>query len=340
MISRPSALERIAGLVEWLLLAGGLALFVALLAALGPGAVFAHLRTVGWGFGLIISAEILAYAANTLGWWTVFPRDAPAPPFRRLLLARIAGDAANYLTPTATLGGEFVRARMLQGHAALTSVVTSLAVAKLTQTLGLLTFLVVGLLLVLDETRLPPAARGGVLAGLGLFAAILAGLAVIQRRGMFGPVLRLAERWSARRFLASLRAPLERIDAEIARIHTESPARILLSAGAFALGFASGIIESYLILYFLGVPVTLNLALAVEVLGVAVNNLFFLVPMRLGTQEAGKAIVFAILGLDPVQGLAAGVVYRIRELTWALVGLGIFLAHRRRVPSPASAPCA
>ena len=94
----------------------------------------------------------------------------------------------------------------------------------------------------------------------------------------------------------------------------------------FALGYACGVIESYLILWFFDIPASFQLALAIDVLGVAFNNLTFFVPFRVGTQEAGKALVFAMLGLSPTQGLAAGVVCRIRELTWALIGLQV-LAH-------------
>jgi hypothetical protein len=92
----------------------------------------------------------------------------------------------------------------------------------------------------------------------------------------------------------------------MARVHAESTGRVVLSAASFALGFACGIVESYLILWFLGIPVTLELALAVEVLGVAFNNLLFFVPLRAGTQEAGKALVFAVLGLDPCSGVGGG----------------------------------
>ena len=70
----------------------------------------------------------------------------------------------------------------------------------------------------------------------------------------------------------------------------------------------SGIIETYLILLFFGVPVSLELALAIEVFGVALNNLAFFVPLRAGVQEGGKVLVFAMLGLDPAQGLAASVI--------------------------------
>jgi hypothetical protein len=71
------------------------------------------------------------------------------------------------------------------------------------------------------------------------------------------------------------------------------------------------------------------------------NNLTFFVPLRAGTQEAGKALVFAMLGLNPVQGLAAGVICRIRELSWAFVGLAILARSRlsiRSLPGSMEAP--
>jgi hypothetical protein len=58
-----------------------------------------------------------------------------------------------------------------------------------------------------------------------------------------------------------------------------------------------------------------------------------------GTQEGGKVLLFAVLGLDPARGLTVGVVRRIRELTYAGLGLAALgaLAVRRapRVPHPA-----
>jgi glycosyltransferase 2 family protein len=316
----------------------GIILFGVLLTQLGVDKVLANLRMVGWGIVLIIAAEILAFFANTLGWRAAFPSGGRLPSFGQLLLARVAGDAANYLTPTATMGGEFIRVRMLQGQAPVAALVASVMVAKLTQTVGLVAFVTSGLLLVVDDMHLPAGAHWGILGGLTLFAAVLTGLLLMQRRGLLAPALRLADRWPALRFLASLRSSVEQIDAEMARVHRESFGRIVLSSASFALGFACGIIESYLILWFFGIPVSLKLALAVEVLGVALNNVMFFVPLRAGTQEAGKALVFAVLGLDPAQGLAAGVICRIRELTWAFVGLAILARSRLQNQSLPASP--
>jgi uncharacterized membrane protein YbhN (UPF0104 family) len=332
--------ERHLRMAERLMLASGIVLFCFLVARLGADNILANLRMVGWGILLIIAAEILSFLANTLGWRAAFPRQETVPSFGQLLLARIAGDGVNYLTPTATMGGEFVRVRMLQGQAPVASLVASVMVAKLTQTIALLAFVVCGLLIFADDLRLPDGARFGVLGGLSIFAAALAGFLFMQRRGLLMPVLRLAERWRFLRFLAPLRLSIEQIDSEMARVHRESTGRVVLSSASFALAYACGIIESYLILWFFGIPVSLRLAVAVEVLGVLLNNLMFFVPLRAGTQEAGKALVFALLGLNPVQGLAAGVICRIRELVWAFIGLAILARsglHTRSTSLEASA---
>lgn len=200
------------------------------------------------------------------------------PSFGQLLLTRIAGDSINYLTSTANLGGEFFRVRMLQGQTAVAPLVASVIVAKLTQTIGLFAFIGVGLVLVVDDTRIPGSVRWGILGGLLCFAVVLAGLLIMQRRGLLAPALRFTDRWPAVRFLAPLRSCIEQIDAEMARTHRESTGQIVLSSASFAVGYGAGIVESYLILWFFGVPVSLELALSIEILGVMLNNLMFFVP--------------------------------------------------------------
>ena len=49
--------------------------------------------------------------------------------------------------------------------------------------------------------------------------------------------------------------------------------------------------------------------------------MLFFVPAKVGTQEGGKVVLFAALGLNPARGLTVGVVRRIRELVYAGLGL-------------------
>lgn len=324
-------------IAERVFLIGGLALLGFLVRELGAGAVLDNLRLVGWGIVPIILQELVSYVANTLGWYAAFPKPRPAIPFTQLLQARMAGDAVNYVTPTATLGGEFVRTRLLRGRATNTSLVASVAVAKLAQTVGQIAFVVGGLAIVLDDTPLPPSMRHGLLAGLAGFSMLVVGLIFVQRRGMFAPLLRLSERLGLPARAPELMRRLQRLDDEIAQIHANANGAFLVSSASFFVGWCMGVVEIYLILWFLGVPVSVHRALTVEVLSVAIDGMLFFVPAKVGTQEGSKVLIFTLLGLDPAKGLALGIVRRIRELTWASIGL-LILSRRQLSTRPALEP--
>ena len=78
-----------------------------------------------------------------------------------------------------------------------------------------------------------------------------------------------------------------------------------------------------MILAWVGGPVDWQTALALEIGSVLIDGILFFVPAKVGTQEGGKVLLFAMLGLDPARGLTVGVVRRIRELTYAGLGLAV-----------------
>jgi len=325
--------QRALHLAERVFLLIGLILLGVLLHELGVHAVVQNLRLVGWGIIPLILQETLSYGANTLGWLAAFPVPRPRIPFNQLLRARIAGDAVNYLTPTATLGGEFVRTRFLHGQVDGTALVASVAVAKLSQTIGQIAFVVLGLVFVLSATPLPAPVRYSLIIGLAFFSALTAVFLVAQRRGMFTPMLRFAQRLGLLRHTPEFLRRLKHLDAEIARFHGRTRGALVLSSAWFCAGWAAGAIEIYLILWLLGVPVSVHRALTIEVLSVAIDGMLFFVPAKMGTQEAGKVLIFALLGLDPSKGLALGILRRIRELTWALIGM-LLLSRQQLSPRP------
>ncbi len=334
----PSRTARLLRTAERVLLVGGLVLLAVLIRELGAGTVLDNLRLVGWGIVPIVAQEALAYTANTVGWLWAFAPPRPRISFARLFGARLAGDAINYVTPTATIGGEFVRTRLLNGLAPTTSVVASVAVAKLAQTLAQIGFVIVGLVIVLEDTPLPAGVRHGLLAGLALFTLLTLVLLVLQRRGMFAPVVRFAQRVGLQPHAPELLRRLEHLDAEIARFHTSASRALLMSVGGFFVGWMVGVLEIYLILWFLGVEVSVHRALTIEVMSVAIDGMLFFVPGKVGTQEGGKVLIFTALGLDPAKGLALGILRRIRELTWAGIGLLVLSRLQRTRPDPSPAP--
>jgi putative membrane protein len=326
---------------EIALLVAGVVLLVGLVRGVGGATLVANLRLVGSGIVVIVAQEILAVLANTLGWRAVFPRSRPVPPFGRLLAARIAGDAVNYVTPTATLGGELVRARLLRDCASRLDLATAIAVAKLSQTVAQVAFIAAGLTLVFAVTPLSSVVRLGLVAGAAALSALAFAVVLAQRRGMFWPLVRLAARFDRHGRLVDFGQRMRRLDEEIARLHRARRRPFLASCAWFFVGWSLGMFEMALMLWLLDVPVTLERVLAIEVLSLAIEAVLFFVPGKLGTQEGGKVLIFTTLGMDAALGLSVGVLRRIRELAWALLGLVIVVRFQlaesiRTRPAPAS----
>jgi hypothetical protein len=152
-------------------------------------------------------------------------------------------------------------------------------------------------------------------------AAVVAGAAFVRTvgRGFWATMQGALGRVRLARLLPpSWAGPGRDLDAALARL---GPWRAAASLGCFVAGWAVGAAEIYLILYWVGGTVDWQTALALETGSVLLDGMLFFVPAKVGTQEGGKVVLFAALGLSPARGLTVGVVRRIRELTYAGLGL-------------------
>src|SRR5262249_32496523 len=207
---------------------------------------------------------------------------------------------------------------------------------KLGQTAAQLSFVCLGLAVVLPRfTHLSPWVGG--LAGIGV--AVLAGSALVWlvSRGFWAALGGVARRLALARFLPGAWSdPGRQMDLALGRL---GGARVVAVLGCFLGGWAVGALEIYVILAWLGGPVDCRRALALEIGSVFIDGTLFFIPAKVGTQEGGKVLLFAMLGLDPARGLTVGVVRRIRELTYAGLGLAVLgWLTTRTVAGGAGAP--
>jgi hypothetical protein len=299
-----------------LALGGGLLAFT--LWRIGLDGLVHDLRLLGWGLVAILLVESLNVAFNTWGWALAFPRGERPVSARRLLAARLAGDGVNYLTPSATVGGELLRVRLLGRQVPSSLRWASVSAAKLGQSLAQAVFILLGLALVLPRfTR--TSAWVGWLGG-GAAALLVAGAFVwLVGRGLWATAGEVLRGVGLGRLLPATWADAgRRFDATLGRL---GPWRAAASLGCFVLGWAVGAAEIYLILSWVGGAVDWQTALAIETGSVLIDGILFFVPAKVGTQEGGKVVLFAALGLAPARGLTVGVVRRIRELAYAGLGL-------------------
>jgi len=307
-------------------------LLAALVAQNDPAAILASIAELSWRLAIVLCFPVtLVMVFDTLGWRFAFLRDGVA--FRTLVTARLAGEAFNVATPTAALGGEAVKAWLLRGVVPLAASVPSVIVAKTTITIAQGLFLLVGVALAWSSALPDSPLLYGMLWLLAVEAVALAGFVFAQTRGMFA--------WGGR-LLAQLGVPpaggseaLGRIDDVLARFYRGAPLRLALSIGFHLIAWLLGSLETWLILRFLGVEVSLTTATVIEAFGTAIRFATFVIPASLGVLEGGFVATFAALGLGTTPAVAFSLVRRLREAVWVGIGLGAFAFMRPR-PEPAA----
>jgi glycosyltransferase 2 family protein len=312
-------------LLRILLLGLGMAFLGALVAHNDPARILASIEQLSWRLAVLVCfPAVLVIVLDTLGWRFAFLEDRV--PFPTLLWTRLAGEAFNITTPTAALGGEAVKAWLLRGHAPLDESISSVVAAKTTITIAQGLFLLLGIGFAWVLVPWDSALLHGMFWLLVLEILMLAGFVVAQVRGMFGWGHSLLERVGIR--VLGYGETVQRVDAGLARFYRHAPARLLLSIAFHLLAWLLGIVEAYLILRFLGVEVSLATATVIEALGTAVRFATFLIPGSVGVLEGGYVASFVGLGLRSTDAISFGLVRRVREIVWVVVGLVLFTVLR------------
>lgn len=323
--------------VRWqgFFLAMGLLLFAGLIYGVGISAILQVLRRLGWLTPLIAIPYFSSYAVDSMGWWWVLSRcfrpaagnPGPVPPLHRLFAIRAAGEAVNAITPTAYLGGEPLKAWILQRHGI--PLVPGLASVLVSKTALMLTqggFVFLGLLVALHHWRsaipLPMAAAVGLLLGL-LTVVLMIG---VQRRGLFGILLGLSRRWSGREaLLASWEADLLALDVRLREFYGRRIRDFLICCAFHFLGWLVGCLEVYVILWMLGSPVDFLSAFAIEALSGVAKLAAVLVPGSLGVQEGGQVMIFVAFALGAPVAVTFSLLRRGRELLWIGFGFAVLI---------------
>jgi uncharacterized protein (TIRG00374 family) len=319
------------------LLVGGAALFVWLLFRIGPATLAANVRLVGWKLVFVLALGAVTLALDTWGWRFTIPMEHRDVPFRSLAAMRLAGDAVNYVTPSAAVGGELVRIGLLRRFLPVTPAIASVVLLVITQFLSQVVFVAIGAVFCLPRLM---KGRWAALAlvPLAFLLAMLAGLIYLAiRSDGFRRIDRVTRRIGAlRRFADAENA--EALDDAIFGAFRSRPADLALAVACFLGAWGVGVVEAYLILALLRASVSWGTALAIESLSVLIETALFFVPAKMGTQEGGKVAIFLALGLGAAKGFALGFVRRLRELTWAFLGLVSFAAMERTSAGEAGPP--
>lgn len=302
-------------LIVWFL---GMSVLVGLTVWSGADLVGQAIVSAGWANVLVVLARIVAVAAAGAGWWLLFPREL-RPSVSTCMALRFVREATNALLPLAQIGGDFIGARCLalrgvRGTVAAASVIVDVLMQAATQ----LMFAIVGLVLLValggSELVVWPVA-----IGIAIAIAGLGGFFMMQ--GEYGQRL-------VKKLLSLVAGNREwlvfgAIDDLFVRLGTfYSYRRGVMRSFVWHLAvWFIGATEVWVVLLFMGYPVTFEQAVIIESLMHAVRGAAFAVPSAVGAQEGGLIVLCAIFNVPPEAALALSLVKRIPDLVIGVPGL-------------------
>ena len=307
-------------------LAAGIAILAWLVAQTDVAALLGVFPRIGWGFVAILAARAATVAVDAAAWYCLLPR-AGRPGFATVLRLRWIAESINTTLPAAQIGGDVVRARLLQRRVAepargAASVAIDFGLSLFAQIL----FTLLGFVLL---ARLSAAANWWPVV---LSAALVPAFAVLSwellvRRRLLATAARTAERLGQRRLAAALQG----LGAALGLLASSRTA-LAMSLALHVTSFLAHAGELWLTLYLMGVATGPAEATLLESLSLAVRSAAFLIPSGWGAQEASLIALAALTGLSGETALALGLVKRAREFAIGLPGLAAWalVEHRAR----------
>jgi len=318
-------------IVFYLLVAAGAALFTFLLIHQGAPQVMAAFASAGWWIAAVVIYHFaVPLLLDALAWWSLFPKSERLP-LRETFWMRWIGESVSTLVPSASVGGDFVRARLAALHGAPIPTAAASVLADLT--LGVfvqIVFTLLGLALIVTATGHQSFVRPTLIgAVIGVLAII--GFYVVQRLGMFRFIGKMISRLANAGDWHSLVHSGHTLDEAVRKLYARRRGVIgccVWTATSLILG--SG--EIWIALHALGLHAALVNSVILQSMVLAIRSAVFPVPGALGVQEGAYVVVGNLLGIPGDAAFALSLIARVRELMVGIPGLIAWqLIEARRV---------
>ena len=289
--------------------------------------VWANLQKAGYWFPAVILLWLFIYLLNAWSWYVIISDGKSTKvPFGKVYKLTISGFALNYATPVGLMGGEPYRIMELTPYVGGSKATSSVILYVMMHIFSHFCFWLASVVLYI---MVEP-----VNIGMAIMLAVIGGCCLIAiyfffkgyKNGMAMRTLQLMghvpfiKKW-ARRFIVEKKDSLERVDAQIAELHSQRKSTFYLSLGLEFVARIVGCLEVYFILNILTSNVSFISCILIMAFTSLFANLFFFSPMQLGACEGGFALATSGLAISSAFGVYTGLITRVRELIWIIIGV-------------------
>lgn len=315
----------------------GLLIFVVLTIEFGLENILINIQKTGWWLIPIVGIWLFVYLLNSLAWQVVLKPHKGNISFLDIFSISLSGFAINYITPVINLGGEPYKVLALKEKLGTQNAVSSVILYSMLHFLSSFVFWIVAIILVFYSLPLSPKLQIIFSAG---FAAALLGVWFFysrHKKGIFVSLIKIVPRLPFTKSLVeklkTKEDSLTDIDGQITGFYNKSKrdfySSLLLEVTA---RFVSSI-EFIFILRAIGMEISFEEAIYINAFSSLFMNLFFFIPLNLGVREGSLFLIMDILKFSSGIGIYIGLVNRIREFFWILIGLLLIQFRKTSLPS-------
>lgn len=293
--------------------------------------IWENINRTGIWFLPVIGSWLVIYILNALAFRAII-REPQLPEtnmsFWSVLRLTISGYAINYITPFVALGGEPYRILELKPTLGIQKATSSVLLYSLMHMFSHVIFWLASIVLIVAVVPLSDVMLVG--CGILLVVGLVLGYWFINvyKKGFTVSTFRLLEKVPfiknrAREFALKNAENLYEVDEQIRVLYSDRRNAFYVSLFYEFAGRVIGCLEIYFTAHAIGMEMTLAQSLIVSSGSSLFANLIFFFPMQLGTREGGLALALRSVGLPAAQGIFIGVVLRIREIVWIIIGLAL-----------------
>ena len=300
----------------------GILLFCLVVYKVGPGQILNYIKRLSWkSFLVLFGLRIIYWILRTFNWKTVARFFDTRQSYFLLFEARIVANAISYLTPSAMLGGEPIRALMMDG----TSRRKNIATVVLDKTIEIITmsfFTILAVVIAIICIPMPVQYRILFIVFVVLTIFLCLFLWLKQKQGFFIWIFNVLGKIKIRsRFIERNKEKIRDVDGYISDFYRNHKTKIPLIAFLYSLTFLFWVAEIHVTLLFLKAP---GLTLFKSFLVITMGNVALLlptIPASLGVYEITNVGIFALLGWRADIALSMAIIRRILMLLWTGIGL-------------------
>ncbi|PUV24842.1 MULTISPECIES: lysylphosphatidylglycerol synthase transmembrane domain-containing protein [Sphingobacterium] len=308
----------------------GIGTLAYMIRAMGVEEIWTNLEKIGWWFLPVLGSWAVLYWMNAIAFKAII-QEPQLPqtdvPFWKVLQLTVSGYAINYITPFVALGGEPYRIIELKNYVGGSKAGSSVLLYGVMHILSHILFWVVSVFLIL--WFVPASTLVDVACAVIFVMAIVCtwlftkfykkGITVSLLRALSG--LPLVGK-KINNLLEAKFETLNDVDQQVKNLFQNRRGRFYTALFWEFVARVVGCLE----IYFIGLALDINIdfidAMIISSGSSLFANLVFFFPMQLGTREGGLAMAVMSIGLPASVGIFMGIVTRIREIVWIIIGLG------------------